>query len=601
METIFLDLIKEKLMKFVDNQMDEVSQLLDNGLKAYTKNWIDKINNVKTFLFYENPVIFDKVYMPLSVSFGEMNKRIPVKDPLKVFFKSGNFSTILGHAGSGKTMLMKHCFLSCIESGVKIPLIVELRKLNGYKNSLVDYISEFIFKMNLAKNKSILNSFFSEGSFIILLDGYDEIELSQKQKRTYEIEEFVDRYSNNFYLLTSRPGADAETIGRFKCYHMCALNHDEIKLFVITHTALMSNDKRECDIIANKMLTSIFSQKNSSFVGYLQNPLLLSMFMLTFRMNPEIPSRRSDFYYNVFDTLYSKHDVKSKSGGYIHDRKCNLEKDDYQKLLKWFSYLSYFNYRYIFDYRYLDETFHNIQKRFNYVFKTEDLIYDLTVSISILLLDGQEYCFPHRSMQEYFAASLISSLPEDIKRDQIYSGKLLNTMQTENSNFWSLCEEMDEYCFKNFFLLPQLKEIYQQIGKLHSNKGIKQSVLLNFIKMLNIGLGIKDKQVVSVKYSSNKVLQILKYSKLHNPIDYFFRCVPSETCEEITLNYPAEDALNHDYYSIGNDLLVEKIFKNSELEKEFYYFYKKIENKIQSLIHELDTSQALDIDLLNTI
>lgn len=322
----------------------------------YTVNWQNKIKNVKTFLFNENPVDFESIYFPLSISyapFGQNRKRISVPEPISNLFKSCNYIIIQGHAGSGKTMLLKHCFLSSLKTGAMIPIIIELRKLNNYKGSFSDYILEFVFNMNLAKNGTIFHRFLSQGDFIFLLDGYDELSLNTKEKRTSEIEEFVDRYFNNYYLLTARPGSNAEVLSRFRTYHMCDLNNKEIKTFVEMHTSLMSEEEDECKQIAAKMLSSIFSERNSSFVGYLKNPLLLSMFMLTYRLNPEIPSRKSDFYFNVFDTLYSKHDVKSKSGGYIHDRKCKLEKDDYQTILKWFSYLGYFNYRYIFDELYL--------------------------------------------------------------------------------------------------------------------------------------------------------------------------------------------------------------------------------------------------------
>lgn len=143
-----ISIFKDKINQFVSNQTDEINQILEKGLNVYTVNWQNKIKNVKTFLFNENPVDFESIYFPLSISyapFGQNRKRISVPEPISNLFKSGNYIIIQGHAGSGKTMLLKHCFLSSLKTGVMIPIIIELRKLNSYKGSFSDYISEFVF------------------------------------------------------------------------------------------------------------------------------------------------------------------------------------------------------------------------------------------------------------------------------------------------------------------------------------------------------------------------------------------------------------------------------------------------------------------------
>ena len=601
-----ISIFKDKINQFVSNQTDEINQILEKGLNVYTVNWQNKIKNVKTFLFNENPVDFESIYFPLSISyapFGQNRKRISVPEPISNLFKSGNYIIIQGHAGSGKTMLLKHCFLSSLKTGVMIPIIIELRKLNSYKGSFSDYISEFVFNMNLAKNGAIFHRFLSQGDFIFLLDGYDELSLNTKEKRTSEIEEFVDRYFNNYYLLTARPGSNAEVLSRFRTYHMCDLNNKEIKTFVEMHTTLMSEEEDECKQIAAKMLSSIFSERNKSFVGYLKNPLLLSMFMLTYRLNPEIPSRKSDFYFNVFDTLYSKHDVKSKSGGYIHDRKCKLEKDDYQTILKWFSYLGYFNYRYIFDELYLQQTFNIIRNKTNISFETNDLIYDLSVSISILLLDGQDYTFPHRSMQEYFAAYLISSLPEDIKAKTIYGDKLSKIRRSDDGNFWSLCQEMDRHCFNKYFLIPKVSSYIETISKKKSPFGIKASILSNIIDMLNISLIQRNGKTNGIRYSSTEFLSIVRFIHMDSDFTAPFMFFPEELLQEIEqyATIELEKDSDYRYYMLANNKQIVKALKNSEVENALYKSYKKLLSIKETIENEMKNKYSSDEELLNLI
>ena len=216
---------KDELIKATGALTDEIKQSIDNGLLNYTTNWYNKISNVKTYLFSENAVDFEEVYVPLSLQF--QRKTINLPSDISSIFKINNCITILGHAGSGKTMLMKYSFLNILKSGSLIPVIIELRRIDNTPMSLSEYIASLVFKLNLARNKSIFTRLMDEGLFVFFFDGFDEISFQNKEKRTIEIEEFVDRYTKNCFMLTSRPGAGAEGLSRFRSYHVCDMS-DEV-------------------------------------------------------------------------------------------------------------------------------------------------------------------------------------------------------------------------------------------------------------------------------------------------------------------------------------------------------------------------------------
>ena len=465
-------LFTDRINRFLGNVADELKQVLSHGLETYTKNWYDKTCKVKTYIYRESSIDFYSIYFPLKLTIDR--KKINIPDDVEKLFENSNYLTLLGHAGSGKTMLMKHFFLSFLRTQTHIPVIVELRDLNRYEGSFYEYIASFVFSMKLAANESILERLLESGEFIFFLDGYDEVDLEKKEDRTSQICQFVDRFPHNYYMMTSRPEASAESLVRFDNYHICPLSQKQVRGFVRQQINFIPDGKN----MEEKILNAI-EQSDESISAYLSNPLLLSMFILTFGYHPNIPSKKTEFYFNVFDTLYTKHDSITKGGGFTHDRACDLERYQYVDILKWFSYRTYFKQDYQFSRQLLDSELTDIRQRLGLNYNNDDLIYDLTVAISILLQDGLDYTFPHRSMQEYFAAQLIVSLPEDIRIRKIYDNKFF--MEYTNQNLWSLCTEMNEYEFKKNFISRNLNSVVSKIDKGIKRYKNKKTALVEFI------------------------------------------------------------------------------------------------------------------------
>ena len=273
---------KDELLKVGGDIKDELDQCLDKGLQKYVINYKEKFEKTKTFLFRDAQVCFYEIYFPLLLKYDR--KIIEVPENIDNLFESHRCITILGNAGSGKTMLLKHCFLSCLTTSNQIPVVVELRRLNSYAGSLIDYIKEFVFNMNLAKNNNILERLLSAGKFTFFFDGFDEISLSLKERRVRELELFIDSYSNNYYLLTSRPDANSESLHRFENYKIDKLNEGQVIEFINKQSMLIEDGEE----LRTKIIELIKKPENNLYLSYLSNPLLLSMFMRI----PAIPVHR---------------------------------------------------------------------------------------------------------------------------------------------------------------------------------------------------------------------------------------------------------------------------------------------------------------------
>lgn len=470
--------ITDNVFKLCDDVKNEIKQKLRDDIYAYIGNFVDKYSKIKTFLHSEERRNFYDVYFPLSLLYHREILNMP-DNPDKLFTKS-NFVTLLGHAGCGKTMILRHVFLSACKKSSKIPLVVELRKLKSFKGNFNDYVSENVFKFKLSQNKSIYERMLKNGQFLFLLDGYDEIAIEQKDALTRDIEDFVDCFPDNYFLLTSRPGANAETLERFENYYVRGLDKKKVFEFIDKQFADGNEEEQE---LANRIKEVLAASTGNPYIRYMSSPLLLSMFILTYDEHPELPRHISSFYYNVFETLHSKHDARSKAGGYQHEKKSKLSQEDIKRVLETFCFLSYMQSTYEFSSEYLHNTLPKILMVLKFDCTVDELIYDLSVAVSILVLDGTNFVFPHRSLQEYFAASYIANLREYDKK-KIYEEKFINATDTERNTFWTLCEEQDQSCFLQYFLLPSLESFIEELVKMNDKRlSLSANIFFNYMKL----------------------------------------------------------------------------------------------------------------------
>jgi len=308
----------------------------------------------------------------------------------------------------------------------------------------------------LTNNDRIIQRLLNSGDFVFFLDGYDEITSIKKEKVTKEIDDLVKLYNKNYYLLTSRPYTEIDLLPLFHNFVVCELSDEDINQFIKKQIPIEEKE------LSDKIIEAVNSQENFSYKSFLSNPLLLSMFILTFQSYSSIPQKRSEFYSQVFDALFSVHDSMSKLA-FVREKQCGLSKEQIIEVLKLFSFLSYFEEKFVFNGTYMDEKFKIIKEKKKHIsFDNTKLTIDLQVAIGILNKEGTDYTFPHRSLQEYFAALYISSLSDDHKK-VIYT-KILDTLTEREgglriesrANFYLLLSELDEKSVIKHAIVPFL-------------------------------------------------------------------------------------------------------------------------------------------------
>jgi hypothetical protein len=458
-----------ELLKMTKDEWDNFNAI---GLAEYLQSQTEKYYSTNTFLHRNEKVKFYDVYFPISVKYNHL--KTTFGRPQETF-ENYKCISILGMAGSGKSTLVKYIFLKTISEKFRIPLMVELRQFNDFSGSFSDFILEKIANKKIKPSDLIVERSLKSGKFLIILDGYDEVLSSKKQLVNSGLDAFIDSYPSNSYLVTSRPGAGLENTNRFHQFEVCALEKKEIISFI--NKMVSDAERRE------RMIKIVTSPENNSYLHYLKNPLLLSMFILAFESHPEVPKRKSAFYRNVFDTLYSKHDGITKQS-FPREKQTGLQREEFERILELFSYLTIFKGKYSFTEGVMNDIFAKIKEKTEFKFDTEKLVNDLTTAISILVREGFEYKFPHKSLQEYFLAVFISKL-ETEKKEIVYSNMLgftHNKYDTDRS-LWELCREVDEIAFQTYYTLPFLRAILKrfdnkdEIGQIEEMCGLMEYVV----------------------------------------------------------------------------------------------------------------------------
>jgi len=406
--------------------------------------------DIKTLL-HRQPTKFYDIYYPTTLLF---NEKLIKTESVKSLFKDTNFITIIGDAGSGKSTLIKHLFITTFVEAYKAPILVNLRDIEAGNNGLEICIFENILQNKLSPNDRYIKKLLEDGSFLFFLDGYDEIKAKDKQEITKKLEIFIDKYSKNSFILTSRPYSNIEYFKSFHNYSIQNLNKEDQISFV----KLQIKDER----LSKKIIESIKEVDNNLYINsFLKNSLLLTLYIMAYSKNSSIPSNKYVFYRRVFDVLFAEHDSATKIG-FERDIKTQLNQESLEEVLKIFCFLSYFDNNFDFKKDYIFKTLETIKDKNNDLkFRNNDFIEDMKLSIGLWVEDCGIYSFSHRSMQEYFASVYVSNIRNLENKVMVYEKivTLSSDIRFNTDNFLALCFEMDEDFFIENYSIPIINKI----------------------------------------------------------------------------------------------------------------------------------------------
>ena len=317
---------------------------------------------------------------------------------------------IIGEGGAGKSMLMRYLFLDTINKGTYVPVFFKLNNENSKdKISFIDLIYSAMEAFDFKLPKEMFESSLRQGKYLFLLDGFDEIKESHSKKAAEAIQSFCSKYPENPCIVTSRPSSNTAPLETFTVLKMCNLDKEQAKELICK----IGETDEKTDAFLKELNEKLFKEPYNSFT---ENPLLLSMMFLTFRRNNSIADRMADFYGKAYEALYNLHDSTDK-GAFKREFKSSLDERQFKDVFAHFCFQSYMAEIYSFDENEIVALLEkSLLKCGADKSQAKNYLDDLTTAVCLLLKDGTDYVFAHRSFQAYFAALYTEKMNDDTQK-----------------------------------------------------------------------------------------------------------------------------------------------------------------------------------------
>ncbi|QYG87497.1 NACHT domain-containing protein [Bacillus atrophaeus] len=464
-----METILKGIVKFGKDKVADIQVNTQYAYKTYLTRAAKKYGEVKTLIHRTNPINLYEFYVYTNL---ECEKDIISAKDINDLLRYNRCNMVLGSGGTGKSTLFKHLFLSSLMTTDKIPVFVPLRNVNGTDYSLIDCIYEELVTLGFTLEKDYFIDSLDKGVYIFLFDGFDEVEDSRQTKMIREIDKLTCKYNENYYLVSSRL-SDSVSMGWDGFSELTMLPLTKEKSIELIRKLPYDNEIK--DEFIKKLKETLYDDHES----FCNNPLLLTLMLMTFDEFADIPQKIHVFFGQAFDVLNLKHDAIKP---YKRPKKTdsdNLGSDGFTKILETISALSYLQNKVSFNSSELNDYIVKAKKIERLDFNTEDYKSDLIQAVCILVLDGLKYIYLHRSFQEYFTAKFINRQSEDRQKKMLMkilsSGRVIRSEQVLNILF-----DQNRAMVEKLLIIPLLKEFREEITGLNIEEIFEYYIEKNF-------------------------------------------------------------------------------------------------------------------------
>lgn len=459
---------------------EEIKEGIDLGIsyEKYLKQTRQKYGMIKTILYNKIPQPLLSFYVCAELLY---NNDIIDTELVTNVTEIGHKLILTGTGGLGKSTMLKYFFLNAIESTEYVPVMIELRSLNSQCGGDLS-IKKAIYKALDDNGFSLEEEYFeyslNQGGYLILLDGYDELNRENEAIIGESIKSFADKYCNNHFILSSRPKDEFISWNDFVELQSQPLNKEQ----AITLISKLQVEENVKDKFIDAINLDLFEKYNS----FAQNPLLLTIMFMTFQNHASMPEKLNEFYEQAFLVLFNMHDATKDF--FKRDIRSKLGVEDFKLIFSYVCFKSYLSDVFEFSDVTLNNYLIQAQKKFPQItFQISDFQEDLTQSVCMLIKEGLIYHFSHRSFQEYFAAIYTCKLTDDVQT-KLLTARIKESASVLSDDFFKMLFEFQSEKVNKIILVPGVKKLQEEYKKY----GFSMELLTRLFSGINFRKSMKS-------------------------------------------------------------------------------------------------------------
>ena len=374
---------------------------VEAALSAYGHRLLRKVCGFTTLVFPEHVLSLPEAYEPVRLrSRGfwpsvHQKMRDDAASELAIT-RRGTRTFIVDGAGMGKSTFVRHLAMTEIVERDKIPLFLELRSVDG--RSLVETLASDLDELGRPFDRDVFLALVTNGEFLVILDGLDEVAESRRGTISTEIEDLAAKAADVSIVITARPEVPLPRLLDARVMHIAPLTPTQAASLVRRYDRIAGGD------VGERLIPRFQSVPDK----FRQTPLLLALLYRSFAYNGEVSTRISSFYEELYLALYKGHDLTKT--GYARTKASGLILEDFRRLLRATAFLMIAREK---------ETFSSQSSAYDVMTEAtklssvrpksaEAFLDDLLLAVPLMVRDGNLIRFAHRTVGEYFAAEYVA-------------------------------------------------------------------------------------------------------------------------------------------------------------------------------------------------
>jgi predicted NACHT family NTPase len=316
---------------------------LDHACKAYIDNYRHRYGKISV-LVMPKPADLENIYTNVQIIEGRnlwkykslQDQEQAYRDAARRSFQSDKcqkqdgigiankyqYLMVLGQPGAGKSTLLKRIGLAALQDHLPglqdapiepqsdklylhelIPVLIELKRWDSSRFDLVNKIQSELEIGGFESADMLTQTILTRGGMLILLDGLDEIPSQHLDSAITQIQDFVNKYKDNRFIISCRTAAYQGGFNNLVNVEMAEFDDEQIQQFISNWFC------REQDLdvaVADVCWTLLNSDGYQATKELAHTPLLLTFLCLVYDASQAFPKNRAALYKSALNILLSR-------------------------------------------------------------------------------------------------------------------------------------------------------------------------------------------------------------------------------------------------------------------------------------------------------